>query len=289
MTKQLSGGKDKMDKKWETAQKEKPLREGLTSMLCFQMALCLAAAGVFFASMRLGGENEDAARNAAHLLCQEEQVPLDTENIRQLWQQFCGFWQGGAGHILEELQDFVAEQIVSPEQLPEAVVGMSEQAESGAGGALPSKGMAAAKGTTLAPYLLSAQLCTPVAGRVTSCFGWREHPISRQADFHKGVDIAAAHGTPVRAALPGVVESVGYNDSYGNYLVIRHSGRLRTTYNHCSEILAEEGEQLSRGDRVALVGSTGISTGPHLHFEIEVEGKKADPLLSLEVRVHEEE
>ena len=123
---------------------------------------------------------------------------------------------------------------------------------------------------------------------MTSCFGWREHPISRQADFHKGVDIAAAQGTPVRAVLPGVVESVGYNESYGNYLVIRHSERLRTTYNHCSEILAEEGEQLSRGDRIALVGSTGISTGPHLHFEIEVQGKKADPLLSLEVSAYEE-
>ena len=189
---------------------------------------------------------------------------------------------------MEGIRDFVAEQIVAPEQLPEPVVGMSEQTESGAGGALPGKGMAAAKGTTLAPYLLSAQLCTPVAGRVTSCFGWREHPISRQADFHKGVDIAAAQGTPVRAVLPGVVEQVGYNDSYGNYLVIRHSERLRTTYNHCSEILAEEGEQLSRGDRIALVGSTGISTGPHLHFEIEVQGKKADPLLSLEVSAYEE-
>lgn len=277
-----------MERNREKTQREKQRQEGLTAMLCFQMALCLAAVGVFFASVRLGGENEDAARNAARLLCQEQPLSVDTENMEQLWQQFCGFWQGGAGHILEEIRDFVAEQIVSPEQLPEPVVGMSEQTESGAGGAFPDKGMAAAKGTTLAPYLLSAQLCTPVAGRVTSCFGWREHPISRQADFHKGVDIAAAQGTPVRAVLPGVVEQVGYNESYGNYLVIRHSERLRTTYNHCSEILAEEGEQLSRGDRIALVGSTGISTGPHLHFEIEVQGKKADPLLSLEVSAYEE-
>ena len=153
-----------MDKKWKTAQKEKTLREGLTSMLCFQMALCLAAVGVFFASVRLGGENEDAARNAARMLCREEQeILFDTEKLEQLWQRFCGFWQGGAGHILEGIRDFVAEQIVAPEQLPEPVVGMSEQTESGAGGAFPDKGMAAAKGTTLAPYLLSAQLCTPVA------------------------------------------------------------------------------------------------------------------------------
>ena len=89
-----------------------------------RQALCLAAAGVFFASVRLGGENEDAARNAARMLCREEQeILFDTEKLGQLWQQFCGFWQGGAGHILEEIRDFVAKQIVSPEQLPEPVVG----------------------------------------------------------------------------------------------------------------------------------------------------------------------
>ena len=91
MTKQLSGGKDKMDKKWETAQKEKTLREGLTSMLCFQMALCLAAVGVFFASVRLGGENEDAARNAARLLCQEQPLSVDTEIWSSFGSSFVGF------------------------------------------------------------------------------------------------------------------------------------------------------------------------------------------------------
>ena len=80
------------------------------------------------------------------MLCREEQeILFDTEKLGQLWQQFCGFWQGGAGHILEEIRDFVAKQIVSPEQLPEPVVGMSEQTESGVGGAFPDKGMAAAK------------------------------------------------------------------------------------------------------------------------------------------------
>lgn len=288
MTKQPSGGKDKMDRKRERTRQENRRGEELTAMICFQMALCLAAVGVFFASVRLDGESAGAAVQTARLLCQEEPLSFDTKTLEQLWQRFAAFWQGGAAHILEEIRDFVAEQIVSPEQLPEAVVGMSGQTELGAGGAFPEQGQAAAQGTTLAPYLLSAQMCTPVEGRVTSCFGWREHPISRQADFHKGVDIAAAQGTPVRAALPGVVESVGYNDSYGNYLVIRHSNRLRTTYNHCSKILAAKGEQLSRGDRIALVGSTGVSTGPHLHFEIEVQGKKANPLPSLEVVAYEE-
>ena len=98
------------------------------------------------------------------------------------------------------------------------------------------------------------------------------------------MDIAAAMGTPVLAALPGVVEQTGFSESYGNFVVMRHSERLRTTYNHCSKILAQEGERLAQGDRIALVGSTGISTGPHLHFEVEVEGLKADPLQSLPTR-----
>ena len=266
-----------MERNREKTQREKQRQEGLTAMLCFQMALCLAAVGVFFASVRLGGENEDAARNAARLLCQEQPLSVDTENMEQLWQQFCGFWQGGAGHILEEIRDFVAEQIVSPEQLPEPVVGMSEQTESGAGGAFPDKGMAAAKGTTLAPYLLSAQLCTPVAGRVTSCFGWREHPISRQADFHKGVDIAAAQGTPVRAVLPGVVEQVGYNDSYGNYLVINHGGGYCTLYAHCSQLLAQVGDTVNKYDTIAKVGATGDVTGNHLHICVIINGFYVNP------------
>ena len=84
-----------------------------------------------------------------------------------------------------------------------------------------------------------------------------------------------------------VVEETGYSESYGNFVVLRHSDRLKTTYNHCSKILASQGEQLARGDRIALVGSTGISTGPHLHFEVVIEGLKADPLISLEVEEYE--
>ena len=152
---------------------------------------------------------------------------------------------------------------------------------------MSADGLPAAEGTTLAPYFLTVSMWSPVSGLVTSRFGWRSHPVSGQNDFHTGVDIAAAQGTPILAALPGVVEQTGYSESYGNFVVLRHSDNLRTTYNHCSEILAKEGEQLARGDRIALVGSTGISTGPHLHFEVEVKGLKADPLQALEVTEYE--
>ena len=261
------------------------------AMVCFQMALCILAAAVFFAACRgEQGERDSAVYKTAQLLCgQQSERLVDWESLRgQDWlQKIKDFWQGGAAELLERLQKLISSQLVPPEELPPETIG-----ESGAGGPLPAyslsaDGLPAAEGTTLAPYFLTASMWSPVSGLVTSRFGWRSHPVSGQDDFHTGVDIAAAQGTPVLAALPGVVEQTGYSESYGNFVVLRHSDNLRTTYNHCSEILAKEGEQLARGDRIALVGSTGISTGPHLHFEVEVKGLKADPLQALEVTEYE--
>ena len=261
------------------------------AMVCFQMALCILAAAVFFAACRgEQGESDSAVYKTAQLLCgQQSERLIDWESLRgQDWlQKIKDFWQGGATELLERLQKLISSQLVPPEELPPETIG-----ESGAGGPLPAyslsaDGLPAAEGTTLAPYFLTASMWSPVSGLVTSRFGWRSHPVSGQDDFHTGVDIAAAQGTPVLAALPGVVEQTGYSESYGNFVVLRHSDNLRTTYNHCSEILAKEGEQLARGDRIALVGSTGISTGPHLHFEVEVKGLKADPLQALEVTEYE--
>ena len=261
------------------------------AMVCFQMALCILAAAVFFAACRgEQGESDSAVYKTAQLLCgQQSERLIDWESLRgQDWlQKIKDFWQGGAAELLERLQKLISSQLVPPEELPPETIG-----ESGAGGPLPAyslsaDGLPAAEGTTLAPYFLTASMWSPVSGLVTSRFGWRSHPVSGQEDFHTGVDIAAAQGTPILAALPGVVEQTGYSESYGNFVVLRHSDNLRTTYNHCSEILVKEGEQLARGDRIALVGSTGISTGPHLHFEVEVKGLKADPLQALEVTEYE--
>ena len=261
------------------------------AMVCFQMALCILAAAVFFAACRgEQGESDSAVYKTAQLLCgQQSERLIDWESLRgQNWlQRMKDFCQGGATELLERLQKLISSQLIPPEELPPETIG-----ESGAGGPLPAyslsaDGLPAAEGTTLAPYFLTASMWSPVSGLVTSRFGWRSHPVSGQDDFHTGVDIAAAQGTPILAALPGVVEQTGYSESYGNFVVLRHSDNLRTTYNHCSEILAKEGEQLARSDRIALVGSTGISTGPHLHFEVEVKGLKADPLQALEVTEYE--
>lgn len=130
--------------------------------------------------------------------------------------------------------------------------------------------------TMLTPRI-SSPMKMPLAGEITSGFGYRLHPISKKADWHTGVDISAALGSRIAAAWPGIVEKVASDDIYGNYIIIDH-GNFATRYCHCLEITAKEGQKLRAGETVALVGSTGVSTGPHLHFELITENGAADPL-----------
>jgi len=117
----------------------------------------------------------------------------------------------------------------------------------------------------------------PLKGKITSAFGARENPVTGKGDWHTGVDIAAAEGTAVAAAWPGSVSFIGSDDIYGNYIVIDHGG-FKTRYCHCSSIAAAMGARLRQGETIAFSGNTGMSTGPHLHFELIVDGKCTDPL-----------
>ena len=137
-------------------------------------------------------------------------------------------------------------------------------------------------GTSLAPFALAGRMRPPLAGIITSPFAFRVHPISGGVDFHRGIDIAAPHGHAILAALPGQVERVGESDIYGKYVLLRHTPDLATFYAHCSYIFVREGMNIRRGERIATVGDTGMSTGPHLHFAVIAHGLYVDPLFALE-------
>ena len=132
----------------------------------------------------------------------------------------------------------------------------------------------AIKGTTFASYTVSAPVAVPVSGRLTSPFGYRTNPVSGNYGFHTGIDIAAPEGTPVAAAYAGRVTSVGEDDVWGKFVLIEHSDGFETYYCHLSEIYVSEGTVLRKSETLGLVGSTGWSTGPHLHFEIINNGTK---------------
>jgi len=119
----------------------------------------------------------------------------------------------------------------------------------------------------------------PVPGhyRVSSHYGNRTHPISRRAEFHTGVDIPAPSGTSIIAAAAGTVIISGRMGGYGNTVVIDHGGGLTTLYGHNSRNLVNVGDVIYRGQEIARVGSTGVSTGPHLHFEVRHDGRHVSP------------
>ena len=117
----------------------------------------------------------------------------------------------------------------------------------------------------------------PIAGETSSGFGYRLHPIHGEIRFHYGTDFAADAGTAIHAFADGVVLEAGTDDGYGNYVKLDHGNGFISLYGHCSELWVSEGEAISRGQPIALVGSTGQSTGPHLHFELIHDGVYLNP------------
>jgi murein DD-endopeptidase MepM/ murein hydrolase activator NlpD len=117
----------------------------------------------------------------------------------------------------------------------------------------------------------------PVTGTITSPFGWRSNPFGGSPEFHQGLDIAAPSGTTVTAAAGGTVIMAQWYGGYGNYILIDHGGGYSTGYGHLSAIYVSQGQSVSRGQAIGAVGSTGVSTGPHLHFEVRINGKPVDP------------
>ncbi len=118
---------------------------------------------------------------------------------------------------------------------------------------------------------------SPVDGRVSSPFGSRVHPISGQERMHDGLDLAAPTGTPIRAARAGEVVFAGEKGGYGNAVVLEHRDGTTSLYGHASVLRVEAGQSVRAGEIVAEVGSTGHSTGPHLHFEVRRDGEPIDP------------
>ena len=120
-------------------------------------------------------------------------------------------------------------------------------------------------------------MASPVAGRMTSGYGVRFHPIMRMMRMHKGVDYGAAYGAPIRASMDGIVALAGRNRGYGNFVKLAHSGGLATGYGHMSRIAVRAGTRVAQGQIIGYVGSTGMSTGPHLHYEVWRNGVPVNP------------
>ncbi len=114
---------------------------------------------------------------------------------------------------------------------------------------------------------------------ISSRYGWRDNPFSGKRTFHNGIDMACPTGTPIYAAMDGTVIAAGYSDTYGNYVTISHHSGYQTMYAHMSQILTSNGQYVTTNTRIGLVGSTGQSTGPHLHFTVFKNRSSTNPTL----------
>jgi murein DD-endopeptidase MepM/ murein hydrolase activator NlpD len=148
-----------------------------------------------------------------------------------------------------------------------ANIAAKDRAGSGGGGGTPTSS--------------SGRFQWPVNGALTSSFGYRTHPVLGTRRLHAGVDFGAGTGTPIVAADGGTVVSAGWHGGYGNAVIIDHGGGVATLYGHQSRLAVSSGARVSRGQVVGYVGSTGMSTGPHLHFELRINGVPSDPMARL--------
>lgn len=169
------------------------------------------------------------------------------------------------------------------ESIRSSAKGIADGLAGGAGGSYKITKHEVPIGASLDAYTLKEEMLLPVSGTLTSPFGFRENPVDGEDDFHMGADIAANEGTPVKSALDGQVCKTASSALRGNYIIVRHKNGCMTLYQHLLYSYVRAGENVSQGDVIAAVGSTGYVTGPHLHFEIILDGVRVDPAYALDL------
>lgn len=246
------GEEIKIKRKKQPSDKKKSL---ILEVLTVQAIICLILAVLLF------GVNLFARGSVETVKTQYRQTVGDSHDW---WEEICAAFQ--------KAFDAVTKTNPSDE----------EQTLSGAGGEPNPFGpynrvMAPPDYATFAPFIFTSTITPPVQGRVTSHFGYRYHPITDELDFHKGIDVAVPLGTPIHAAISGTVTKVGEGTSAGKYITLTHGNGLTSTYMHCSEVIAKEGMSIREGEVIAKAGSTGMSTGSHLHLQLAKDGIVFDP------------
>jgi murein DD-endopeptidase MepM/ murein hydrolase activator NlpD len=195
---------------------------------------------------------------------------FDTELARHLSSS------GGLG-----IADVIIEAYERRVGAPGALGALGSSGASGASGSSGASGASGAPPVVGTPTPVTAE--PPVElGPISSAFGWRRDPITGQGRFHKGVDVKAVYGQQVPSVAGGTVVSAGSRGGYGLTVVVEHDSGIRTRYAHLSELAVRPGDVVARGQDLGRVGSTGRSTGPHLHFEVLEEGRPVNPAIALQ-------
>lgn len=207
--------------------------------------------------------NFEAAESVVNTLRDKESTNIDNIQILEKYET--------------ELKDFISAEdavatLYKEKQTPKVVVSSAKSNVSNTNSR--NERISTSTNISKAYVSLGITLIKPVSGTISSRFGVRS---SIRSSAHTGLDIATSKGTPISAAASGTVTFAGYKGSYGYLVVISHSNGVQTYYGHCSKLFVSAGDKVAQGSKVAAVGSTGNSTGPHLHFEIRVNGTPYNP------------
>ena len=168
--------------------------------------------------------------------------------------------------------DVIVKAIFACNPVVEAAAAAAQRKQkeaSGGGGGSAGAAVVTGNGTFTHPC--------PGYSYISSPFGYREQPLAGASTNHKGIDYAAGTGTPIYAAAAGTVVSAGYSGNAGKMIVINHGNGLTTYYMHCNDLYVSAGQSVSKGQNIAAVGTTGNSTGPHLHFQVNLNGTPVNP------------
>lgn len=278
----------------ETEEKKPKRDDGVWGVLTFQAILAVVVAISYVLTMTFSSSAAHAAVDvvkdkSANDFSFREQVYQTVGNLVTYLNQIQPIDPGaGGGSFLSSGESYPSDVSSSEAAKGGIVWDGSSASESGGdvsdagsseadgmGGIFsPSDGITMPENATFAPIVFTGSLTFPIkgGGRITSGFGFRENPIYGKTEFHNAVDIAAPKGTNVLACFDGVVTEAGVSKSLGNYIILDHGKGFYTTYGHCDRLVAKKGMKIREGEVIAKVGSTGDSTGNHLHFAMKMDG-----------------
>ena len=224
-------------------------------------------------------EQEVVLTQQEQVLAQKDQLLAQNQATLEEYKAIEEAEAATSADIEGQLQAYYEQQRAAAEQAAAENSGNSGSTDGSGDGDTSNPGGGDSSGGSTAPPVYSSSYVWPCDGNITSEFGWRIHPIYGDSRFHAGVDIGASSGTPVACAGNGTVISAGWNGGYGNCVIVDIGNGLSAVYAHLSAINVSSGETVAAGQTVGAVGSTGDSTGSHLHYEVRLYGSPVSPYI----------
>lgn len=250
---------------------EKGKKDWFTKIMIIQLVVCALAAGILFIAVKA---SESAASSVKGDYLSFMSGDFTGEDLSDAFKSVKEY----AAAFSEKKSDTADEKNADSFATVAEANSENETSVVGGGADIEFSSLDALEGISLKKTEIGFSMITPLDSyTVTSRFGYRISPVSGEAGLHTGIDLACSYASPIFAAADGVVEDAAFDASYGNYIKLSHGDGVVSIYAHCSALCVDENETVRAGDKIAEAGSTGSSTGNHLHFEVRKDNIRINP------------